>query len=426
MKNDKCGCEDTKTDKIVEDNLKEDNGCGCGDENPKAPEEDAGCGCGAGAIDYPDLSHFENPDKPKVIVDDEFIKEFEDYAYSLGIKSIGYTLLTPDLLIQDKFIQYPNAIVLTMEMDEKIVNTAPGEEAKDLNDTAYVKLGILTTKISDYLRENGYATEIAHPYGGLVNFSPLAQCAGLGYIGESGLLITPELGPRVKISAIFTSIANLPIKKVNEHAWIPDYCEKCGKCIKACPEKALIEKETCCSTETEFIRKQCIGCSQGCTYCIEDCPFNKKGYEHVKNKFDKMNAKLKEKKDKKFKTELWDKWARENASLSSGLVDGAIIALSMPQDEGKMVLLEKENRDFNVSIKNLKELERSGADLVFIMDEKSMREILNDTTSAKFIGLLSSGKIRVYTLKSQLQLIDKGYMAFLSRFGIRLGGGCCS
>ncbi len=30
----------------------------------------------------------------------------------------------------------------------------------------------------------GYATEIAHPYGGLVNFSPLAQKAGLGYIGK--------------------------------------------------------------------------------------------------------------------------------------------------------------------------------------------------------------------------------------------------
>ena len=46
---------------------------------------------------------------------------------------------------------------------------------KDLNDTAYVKLGILTTKLSDYLRKNGFATEIAHPYGGLVNFSALGQ-----------------------------------------------------------------------------------------------------------------------------------------------------------------------------------------------------------------------------------------------------------
>lgn len=424
-----CGYKDIKIDKIVENDLKEDDGCGCGEGNTDASEEDTGCGCGAGAIDFPDLSHIENPEKPKVTADDEFIQKLEDYAHSLGISSIGYTQITPDLLIQNKFIQYPNTIVLTMEMGNDIIETPPGDEAKDLNDTAYIRLGILTTKLSDYLRENGYGTEIAHPYGGLVNFSPLAQKAGLGYIGKNGLLITPELGPRVKISAIFVSIANLPVKDENEHSWIPEYCEKCGKCVKACPENALIEKETCCGgTEIKLIQKNCIGCSQGCTYCIEGCPFDEKGYTHVKNKFDKMNVKLKENQNKKFNLELWDNWAKENTSLSAGLADGAIIAISMAQNDGKIVLLEKENNDLKVSIKDLKdlkELEHSGADLVFIMDETAMTEILNDNTSLKFIELLSSGKIWVYALKSELQLIDMGYTAFLSRLGIRLGGGCC-
>lgn len=258
MESDKCGCEDTKLDKEIKKDLKEDIGCGCGEEYVEEPGEDAGCGCGTenteaqenkgccGAIDLPDLSRVENPDNPKFVVNDDFIKEFEDYAYSLGISSIGYTQLTPDLLIKDKFVQYSFTIVLTMEMDKKILETAPGVDAKDLNDTAYVRAAILTTKLSDHLRKEGYATEIAHPEGGLVNFSALGQKAGLGYIGDSGLLITPELGPRLKVSAIFVSIANLPVKEGNEHAWIPEYCEKCGKCIKACPEKALIEKETCC------------------------------------------------------------------------------------------------------------------------------------------------------------------------------------
>ncbi len=78
-----------------------------------------------------------------------------------------------------------------------------------------------------------------------------------------------------------------------------DYCEKCGKCIKACPENAMIEKEQCCGEkEVEFVEQLCIGCSQGCTYCIEGCPFEQKGYEHVKNRFDKMNSKLAEKANK--------------------------------------------------------------------------------------------------------------------------------
>ncbi|NLM02271.1 MAG: 4Fe-4S binding protein [Methanothermobacter wolfeii] len=67
--------------------------------------------------------------------------------------------------------------------------------------------------------------------------------------------MTPECGPRQKISAIITSIANLPIKDKNEHAWIPEYCERCGECIKACPEKALVEIETCCEGEEVKYKK---------------------------------------------------------------------------------------------------------------------------------------------------------------------------
>lgn len=301
MENEKCCCGETleiikKSDKDEPEESIE-SGCGCELESLDEPKEDAGCGCGE---EHPDESLVENPDKPEFIADDEFIKEFEKYAHSVGIKTIGYTHLTPELLIQNKFIQYPNAIVLTMEMSNELIETVPGDKTQEINDAHYEKLGNISYKLSDYLREKGYATEVAHPYGGLVNFCTLAQKASIGFIGKSGLLITPESGPRQKISAIFISIANLPIKKDNEPAWIPDYCERCGKCIKACPEKALTQTEACCAgKEVEFDQKLCIGCSQGCTYCIEACPFYEKGYEEVKNKFDKINAKLMEKKNLK-------------------------------------------------------------------------------------------------------------------------------
>ncbi|WP_081882613.1 arsenite methyltransferase [Methanobacterium sp. SMA-27] len=294
----KCGCGETSetvndscNDKLEES--KEDR-C-CESKSVDEPKEDSGCGCGLDN-DYPDESVVNNTDKPKIVADADFIKELENYAHSIGIKDVGYAQITPELLIKDKFIQYPNAIVLTMEMGKEIIEASPGPEAQKLNDSAYEKLGTMSYKISDYLREHGYATEVAHPYGGIVKFSQLGRKAGLGWIGQSGLLITPELGPRQKISAIFVSMANLPLKDGNEHSWITDYCEKCGKCIKACPEKALIEKEVCCGEkEVEFIQKLCIGCSEGCTYCIEGCPFDQKEYTHIKERFDKMNAKLKSK-----------------------------------------------------------------------------------------------------------------------------------
>ncbi len=404
-------------------------GC-CGDaeyeeepikDNSNIQEE--GCGCGA---EHPDESTINNPAKPEFIANEKFIKEFEDYAHSIGIKAIGYTQLTPELLIQDKFIQYPNAIVLTMEMSKELLETAPGNKTQELNDAHYAKLGTLTYKLSDYLREKGYATEVAHPYGGLVNFSPLAQKTGIGFIGKNGLLITPESGPGQKISAIFVSIANLPVKNENEHVWIPEYCKRCGKCIKACPEKALIEEETCCGEpEVKFKQELCIGCSQGCTYCIEACPFNEKGYEDVKNKFDKINAKLKEKQRKNFDVELWNNWAEENSSLFSGLVNGATVAMTMTENEEQIILLKKEDNGLKVSVKAPEELERPVADLMFGMDTKDMAGLLKDVNSIKFIELLSSGKVGIYALASQSELINKGYTPFLGRLGFRLGGGGC-
>ncbi|PKL67116.1 MAG: epoxyqueuosine reductase [Methanobacteriales archaeon HGW-Methanobacteriales-1] len=317
MDNNKCGCESENNEYSAEseenklDALKENEECLCGEKYSENKEEspencgcdespvetdDSGCGCGCGEVEYPDQSQVNNPENAEFLASEEFIKEFESYAKSLGISSIGYAQITSDLLIKDKFIPYPHTIVLTMPMSEDIIATAPGEEAQELNNAAYAKLGEISYKISDYLRKNGYTTQVAHPYEGMVNFSPLAQKAGLGWIGKSGLLMTPELGPRLKISAIFVSIANLPVKNEDDHSWISDYCNRCSNCVKACPEKALLEKETCCgNNEAELVQKLCIGCSQGCTYCIEDCPFHSKGYEHVKIKFDKMSAKLRAK-----------------------------------------------------------------------------------------------------------------------------------
>jgi arsenite methyltransferase len=306
--NENCGCGETSqiidnscTDELQEskevqccesesDDKSKEEGCG---ESVDEPKENSGCGCSCGMdTEYPDESIINNPDNPKFIAADNFIKELENYANSLGIK-VGYAQITQEILIKDKFIQYPNAIVLTMEMGKEIIDATPGPEAQKLNDSAYEKLGNMSYKISDYIREHGYATEVAHPYSSIVKFSQLGQKAGLGGIGQSGLLITPDLGPRQKISAIFVSIANLPIKRSNEHSWITNYCERCGKCIKACPEKALIEKEVSSGEkEIEFKQKLCIGCSEGCTYCIEECPFDQKEYTYIKERFDKMNAKL--------------------------------------------------------------------------------------------------------------------------------------
>ncbi|MDL2246216.1 epoxyqueuosine reductase [Methanobrevibacter sp. OttesenSCG-928-K11] len=248
--------------------------------------------CCSGSELSTDESTIINPKNPKKTISKDDINKIKEIASELGIVSIGYTKLSDDVFLNDDNLEYQNAIVLTMPIGMDIINEDPGMESQKLNDKLYKKFGKATYLISDELRKLGYETQVGHPREELTDFSTLGQDAGLGYIGKSGLLITPELASRVKVSAILTSIENLPFNEFNEYEWIREYCKRCSKCIKACPELALLEKEDK-SDKAYLIEERCIGCSDGCTYCIESCPFYEKGYDWVKSKQDKIDNKLK-------------------------------------------------------------------------------------------------------------------------------------
>ncbi len=164
-------------------------------------------------------------------------------------------------------------------MDKEIIDTSPSPETQAMGLITYDDLGIITNKLAEYLRENGFGAQASIPSGGFAMYPWLAQKAGLGWTGRHGLLITPEFGPRQRISAIFTSIENLPRDSEDEHSWMPSFCARCGNCIKSCPANALLE--TPISHEdgrvTHINPEKC----EGCTICMRDCSFNKRGYSKL-------------------------------------------------------------------------------------------------------------------------------------------------
>ena len=231
-------------------------------------------------MEYAVKSLNENPDNPEIEATDKFIKQFEKYTYSIGIDKIGYVKVPPELIFKDKAILYENAIIFIMEMDKKTVDTAPSHETQEMGTITYDELGKKTNELANYMRENGFAALASHPAGGFVIYPPLAQKAGLGYTGRHGMLITPEFGPRQRISAIFTSIQNLSFNDENEHEWISYFCRNCGKCIKNCPGNTITEivyRETG-TLRTKIVKDLCYGC----TICMRDCSFNKNDYTKLK------------------------------------------------------------------------------------------------------------------------------------------------
>jgi Pyruvate/2-oxoacid:ferredoxin oxidoreductase delta subunit len=233
-----------------------------------------------------------NPDSPASFITPGQLKDFESFAEGLNVKHIGYTRIPRTLIFKERAIRYDNAIVLILEMDKASIASAPGLRTFKTVFKTYDSLGIVTNKLTEYLREHNFFAQASHPLGGLVLYPPLARRAGLGWLGKHGLLITPQFGARQRISAIFTSIENLPFATENEHSWIEDYCNTCNKCIRTCPPGAILKTAVTHQSQrkTHIDRTRCLPYfveHQGCSVCLKECVFSFNDYYKIKSKFNR-------------------------------------------------------------------------------------------------------------------------------------------
>jgi epoxyqueuosine reductase QueG len=173
-----------------------------------------------------------------------------------------------------------------MEIDEAPIAKAPSKETQATGLITYSQLGKKTNALVEHLRKNGYAAEAGHPAIGPALYPRLAMRAGLGYSGRHGMLITPEFGPRQRISAVFTSIKNLPVAGGNDHVWIREFCATCGNCIRKCPGRAIRDEpiEHPDGRLSHVDGDKCISC----TVCMKECSFNKRGYTDIKKRFGRI------------------------------------------------------------------------------------------------------------------------------------------
>jgi epoxyqueuosine reductase len=232
----------------------------------------------------------KNPSQPKSEAPAELIAGLEAYLLGLGASSIGYTQVPERWIFQNKAILHSHAIVLTMEMDKTRIETAPSQDGLEAVIEIYRDLGRIANKGADYLRQRDYSAHAGHPLMGLALYPPLAQLAGLGWLGANGMIVIPEHGPRVRLAAIFTSIENLPFSTHNEHQWVEEYCAACQICVRECPVEAIMpEPERHGNGQITYVdNERCFPYFSdyyGCSVCIAVCPFSRSGYEKLKQQF---------------------------------------------------------------------------------------------------------------------------------------------
>jgi NAD-dependent dihydropyrimidine dehydrogenase PreA subunit len=229
----------------------------------------------------------KNPLNGKKRMDPATIQELFTFARTVGADEIGFATVPQEWVFKQTAILHDRAIVLVMEMDKERMNMAPNKDTAAMVHETYNALGQVSNQVAGWLRERGFSAHAGHPLGGMALYPPMAQAAGLGWRGINGLLITPRFGPRIRLTAVFTEIENLPIYERDEYAWVLDYCDLCRRCIRDCPPEAIYETPIYNDNGlvTTVDNTKCFpyfANYHGCSICIKVCPFHHQSYESLK------------------------------------------------------------------------------------------------------------------------------------------------
>ena len=193
---------------------------------------------------------------------------------------------------------FPRAISIGISLPHAVVDQLPQqmEKAVVMNyrhhayDIINQRLDLITSNLCGMLQSEGY---LAYPVPasqtinvksqtGVFSNKLAAHLAGLGWIGKSCLLVTPEFGPRVRWATVLT---DAPLQTADER--LRERCETCQECVDICPPQAFTgepfrEDEP---REVRFAAQKCadymktredkIG-EEVCGLCLYICPYGRR------------------------------------------------------------------------------------------------------------------------------------------------------
>ncbi len=185
---------------------------------------------------------------------------------------------------------YPEArtvIVIGLPVSLPIVETAPSIYYHELYKTVNSMLDSKACEIANFLNDKGYGSIylprdaygdvkilIEKPFA-FFSHKHAAYLAGMGSFGHNNVLLTPQYGPRVRFTSIFTT-AKIPPDPIR----VKDLCIRCLRCAKSCPAGAIplkgefpppVDKKLC-AVRSANLRDEY---RSPCGICIKVCPVGK-------------------------------------------------------------------------------------------------------------------------------------------------------
>ncbi len=225
--------------------------------------------------------------------------DIRELTLNAGANFFGVADLAPahDTIVEqggESIAQFPRAIAIGIDLPHSIIDLLPQRTSvtivqryKQLYVETNQHLDQITSRVVSKLQQDGFmglavrASLTVDPdrlYGVFSN-KMAAHLAGLGWIGKSCLLITPEAGPRVRWATVLTDAPLAATGKATD-----EQCAACQQCVDICPAKAFTGRpfrvgehrdvrfaaRKCKSYSAEMEEK--MGCPVLCGLCVSVCP----------------------------------------------------------------------------------------------------------------------------------------------------------
>ena len=183
-------------------------------------------------------------------------------------------------------------VALTVRMSLHMASLAPSRLCDATTSLGYSRAEFLVGLLSQFIRNLGYtAVPSVNDVGPSMAF---AVEAGLGEVGRTNRLITPEFGPAVQLAKVFTDLPMKPDRPIR--FGVREFCTVCKRCAEACPSGALSSKD---QPDFEIAGpwnnpghatwfEDSVSCFQYweesnsyCSVCIQVCPWHKQNRAQI-------------------------------------------------------------------------------------------------------------------------------------------------
>ena len=216
--------------------------------------------------------------------------ELKEYLISQGASDVGFCKIEDGDFGECKY-----GISIIVRLSENIVDEIGAEPThtyfnhyRSVN--AFIDSLLLKTGL--FLQKNGYkyitvaASQSINKdgwnYKGRYSHKKVATMSGLGSIGKSSMFLHKDYGANVRLGSVFTD-CEFDVSDI-----VPlDLCNRCDKCVKACPSGAITGNmwHEGCDREYMFDPEKCsnymknhfkhIGRGAVCGICMKVCPYGK-------------------------------------------------------------------------------------------------------------------------------------------------------